>query len=91
MLKGMICLDYGGKATAPFPRRLVGLTDPKLGGNVLSRMGYDQLVHQTLEGRRSEELSAELHGVLRALKTPSHQPETKAGRCREGERPRRPG
>lgn len=74
VLKGTVSLDYDGKETTPFPRRLVGLTSPKLIGNVLTRFGYDQLVHQTLEGRRSEELDhrlRQLTGELSRYPTPT--------------------
>lgn len=54
ILKGSLSLDYRGPDMAPYRRRLIGLQDPNLGASVLSRMGYDQVVHQTLEGRRSE-------------------------------------
>lgn len=56
ILKGTLCLDYRGPDSPPYKRRMIGLQDPALGANVLSRMGFDQVVHQTLEGRRSEEL-----------------------------------
>lgn len=56
ILKGTLTLDYQGPDTTPYKRRMIGLQDPRLGANVLSRMGYDQVVHQTTEDRRSDEL-----------------------------------
>jgi hypothetical protein len=56
IMKGTLSLDYRGPELEPHKRRLIGLQDPGLGANVLSRMGYDQVIHQTIEARRSEEL-----------------------------------
>ncbi|MFJ2953559.1 hypothetical protein [Streptomyces sp. NPDC087270] len=56
ILTGTLCLDYAGPDAPPYPRRLIGLQDPRAGANVLSRMGYDCLVHDTLEGRRAEDV-----------------------------------
>ncbi|SCD48436.1 hypothetical protein GA0115240_110710 [Streptomyces sp. DvalAA-14] len=61
ILKSSLSLNYRGAELKPHERRMIGLQDPTLGANVLSRMGYDQVVHQTLEGRRSEELRSLLN------------------------------
>jgi hypothetical protein len=49
-------LDYSGPDAPPYRRYIPGLVDPKGVQSVLTRVGYDQLVWQTQEGRRSEEL-----------------------------------
>ncbi|WP_328469565.1 hypothetical protein [Streptomyces sp. NBC_00448] len=55
---GTLSLDYAGPDAPPYPRQLIGLRDPNMGANVLSRMGHDLLVHQTLEGRHVEDVRA---------------------------------
>lgn len=54
-MRGTLCLDYTGP-DAPYRRHVPGLVDPKYEINVLTRIGYDRLVWQPLDGRRSEEL-----------------------------------
>ncbi|WNI14693.1 hypothetical protein [Actinacidiphila sp. ITFR-21] len=56
VMQRTLSLDYSGPDTAPYRRYISGLVDPKRGNSVLTRIGYDQLVGQTQEGRRSEEL-----------------------------------
>jgi hypothetical protein len=68
ILNGTLSLDYAGPDTPPYPGRLIGLQDPTLAANVLSRMGHDCCVHQTLEGRRSEETEGFIAERLAHLK-----------------------
>jgi hypothetical protein len=64
VLTGVISLDRQGPDGRPYARWMIGLVPPRRNGSVLSRMGYDHVVHQTLEARRSEELTAELRRLL---------------------------
>ncbi|MBD0736442.1 hypothetical protein [Streptomyces sp. CBMA29] len=54
ILSGRLSLDYHGPHAEPYRRFLAGLHDPNVGGNVLSRMGFDYIVRQTEKGRGSE-------------------------------------
>ncbi|MFF7194112.1 hypothetical protein ACFZAM_10435 [Streptomyces sp. NPDC008079] len=55
ILSGRLSLDYRGPHAAPYARSLAGLHDPNVGGNVLSRMGFDYIVRQTAKDRCSKD------------------------------------
>ncbi|MEW2544870.1 hypothetical protein AB0910_03670 [Streptomyces sp. NPDC047002] len=59
LLTGSASLDYLGGGKRRHTRRMAGLISPG-DGNILSRMGYDHLVHQTLEIQRTREPRAAL-------------------------------
>ncbi|MFC4032123.1 hypothetical protein ACFO3J_11570 [Streptomyces polygonati] len=71
VLQGTARLDYSGPEAARYRRSISGLVDPKRGDSVLTRFGYDRLVWQTQEGRRSDEL----RGLVARTLTTS-EPET---------------
>ncbi|WNI14704.1 hypothetical protein [Actinacidiphila sp. ITFR-21] len=64
VMQGTLSLDYSGPDTAPYRRYVLGLVDPKRGTSVLTRLGFDQLVWQRQEGRRSEELEQRIAATL---------------------------
>jgi hypothetical protein len=57
---GILSLDYRGPDLPPRPRCLSGLTDPSPNSdNVLTRLGFDRMIYETLKLRRVERLREE--------------------------------
>ena len=55
-LTNTLPLDYAPEDVPQHPRHLIALEDPTSTTSVLSRLGHDRLVHETLETRRAEDL-----------------------------------